>query len=94
MLALQGLMNSDPNRAMPILEKTLNGTASPKEKAKALFVLAQSGSPQAEEILARIAKAQSNPDLQRKAIQYLATFGGARSRRLWRKCTRAAATLP
>ncbi|MGH9742134.1 MAG: hypothetical protein ACRD51_07250, partial [Candidatus Acidiferrum sp.] len=32
MLAITGLMNSDPQRAMPLLEKVLNGTGSPKEK--------------------------------------------------------------
>jgi hypothetical protein len=76
MLAIQGLMNSDPERALPLLEKVLNGTATPKEKSKALFVIAQSGSPQAQEILVRVAKGQSNPDLQRKAIEYLGIFGG------------------
>jgi hypothetical protein len=45
MLAIQGLMNSDPDRALPLLEKVLNGTGTPKEKSKALFVIAQSGSP-------------------------------------------------
>jgi len=79
MLAIQGLMNSEPERAMPLLEKVLNGSASPKEKSKALFVLAQSGSPQGREIIARIAKGQSNPDLQRKAVEYLGLFGGAES---------------
>jgi hypothetical protein len=75
-LALQGLMRSDPERAMPILEKILNGPSSPKEKSKALFMVAQSGSPQAQAILVRVAKGQSNPDLQRKAIEYLGIFGG------------------
>jgi HEAT repeat protein len=79
MLAIQGLMNSDPERAMPLLEKVLNGSASPKEKSKALFVLAQSGSPQGREIIAKIAKGQSNPDLQRKAVEYLGLFGGPES---------------
>src|ERR1700690_181619 len=79
MLALQGLMNSDPGKAIPMVEKMLNGSASPKDKSKALFVLAQSGSPEAQEVLARVAKGQSNPDMQRKAIQYLATFGGQRA---------------
>src|SRR5215471_4507545 len=37
MLAIQGLMNSDPERAMPLLEKVVNGSSSTKEKAKALF---------------------------------------------------------
>jgi len=82
LLAIRGLMNSDPERAMPLLGKVLeNGAASPKEKSQALFVLAQSGSPQAREILGKIARGQSNPDLQRKAIQYLAMFGGAESRK-------------
>jgi hypothetical protein len=78
MLAIQGLMNSDPERAMPLLEKVLNGAGSPREKSKALFVIAQSGSPQARVILVRIAKGNSNPELQRKAIEYLGIFGGVR----------------
>jgi hypothetical protein len=81
MLAIQGLMNSDPERAMPLLEKVLNGSASPKEKSKALFVMAQNGSPQSREILGRIARGQSNPDLQRKAVEYLGIFGGAEARK-------------
>ncbi|MGB8475066.1 MAG: HEAT repeat domain-containing protein [Candidatus Acidiferrum sp.] len=80
MLAIQGLMNSDPQRAMPLLEKVLNGTGSPKEKSKALFVLAQNGSAQSREILARIARGESNPDLQRKAVEYLGLFGGQQAR--------------
>ncbi len=81
MLAIQGLMNSDPERAMPLLEKVLNGSASPKEKSKALFVMAQNGSPQSREILGRIARGQSNPELQRKAVEYLGIFGGSESRK-------------
>jgi hypothetical protein len=80
MLAIQGLMNSDPQRAMPLLEKVLTGPASPKEKSKALFVLAQSGSAQSREILGRIARGESNPDLQRKAVEYLGLFGGQQAR--------------
>ena len=82
MLALRGIMNSDPEKAVPLLGKRLeSASASPKEKSQALFVLAQSGSPQAREILGRVARGQNNPDLQRKAIQYLAMFGGAESRK-------------
>jgi HEAT repeat protein len=83
MLALRGIMNSDPERAMPLLGKRLeSGSATPKEKSQALFILAQSGSPQAREILGKIARGQSNPELQSKAIQYLAMFGGADSRKI------------
>ena len=81
MLAIQSLMNSDPERAMPLLEKVLQGPASPKEKSKAMFVLAQSGSPQGREIIGRIARGQSNPELQRKAVEYLGIFGGAEARK-------------
>ena len=81
MLALQGLINSDPERAIPFLGKVLEGSGSPKEKSKALFVLAQSGRPEAREILGKIARGQSNPDLQGKAIQYLGLFGGAEARK-------------
>ena len=77
MLAIQGLMNSDPDRALPLLEKVLNGTGTPREKSKALFVIAQSGKPEARQILGRIASGQSNPELQRKAVEYLGMFGGS-----------------
>jgi HEAT repeats len=78
-LALQGIMNSDPQRGIPLIEKYLSGSASPKDKSKALFVLAQNGSPQSQEVLARIARGQSNPDLQGKAIEYLGMSGAKRS---------------
>jgi hypothetical protein len=81
MLAIQGLMNSDPDRALPLLEKVLNGAGTPREKSKALFVIAQSGKPEARQILVRIAGGQSNPDLQRKAVEYLGMFGGGEARK-------------
>jgi HEAT repeat protein len=82
LLAIQGLMNSNSERAIPLLEKVLNGTGSPQEKSKALFVLAQSGEPKAMEVVGRVARGQSNPELQRKAVEYLGTFGGPESEKL------------
>jgi hypothetical protein len=79
-LALRGIMQGDPARGVPMVETFLNGPASPKLKSNALFLLGQNGSPQAQEVLAKIAKGQSNPDLQRKAVQYLGMFGGQQSR--------------
>jgi hypothetical protein len=78
-LALQGLMNSDPERGIQIIEKRLSGPASPKDKSKMLFVLAQNGSPKAQELLGKIAQGQTNPELQRKAVEYLGIFGGNHS---------------
>jgi HEAT repeat protein len=82
MLALQGMMNCCPEKALPVLEKMLNSAESPKLKSKALFVIAQSGSPEAKQILGHIASGQSNPDLQRKAVEYLGEFGGSDSRKI------------
>ena len=80
LLVLNGLQNSAPDEAIPMLQKVLQGTSSPKLKARALFVLAQSNSPKAREVLVSIAKGNSNPDLQMKAIQYLGIHGGPESR--------------
>ena len=80
LMALNGLMNSDPEQAIPMLEKFLSGSDSPRLKARALFVLAESGSPRAREVLAQIARGGSNPDLQMRAIKYLGLFGGKESR--------------
>jgi HEAT repeats len=81
-LALQGIMNNDPSKGIPLVEKYLNGSASPKEKTKALFLLVQTGSPQAQQMLATIARGQSNPELQRKAVEYLGMTGSKDSGKL------------
>ena len=80
LMALNGLMNSDPQKALPLLRRFLESSQSPKLRDRALFVLAQSGSPEAREILVGVARGESHPDMQRKAIQYLSLFGGAESR--------------
>jgi HEAT repeat protein len=80
LLALQALQNTSPEQAVPILEKTIEGTASPKVKQRALFVLAQSNSPRAREVLRNYAKGSSTPELQIQAIRYLGVHGGPESR--------------
>ena len=72
LLAIQGLQHSSPEQAIPLLEKILGSSNSPRVKERALYVLALSNSPRAQEILLGIAKGAGNPDLQRKAIDYLA----------------------
>jgi len=71
LMALNALVNSDPDRALPILENLLKGSQPPRLKERALFVLAQSGSPRAQQLLDQVARGNGNPDLQLKAIQYL-----------------------
>jgi len=80
LMALNGCMNSDPERCIPLLEKFLQGSQSLKLKERALFVLSQSGKPHAREIVANVAKGNSNPDLQMKALNDLGLFGGKDSR--------------
>lgn len=79
-LALNGLQNSAPDQAIPVLQKILDSPASPKLKERALYVLAQSNSAQSREILKNIAKGGSTPELQNRAIQYLGVHGGRESR--------------
>ena len=71
-LAMQGLMNTDPSRAIPLLEGVLNGTNSLGVKQRALYILALSKDPKAHQILLNYAKGAGNPDLQLEAIRYLA----------------------
>ena len=76
--AVNALMNQDSEEAIPILEKLLQGRSDcPKVRKQALFVLAQSSSPKARDLMARIARGESNPDLQREAIRNLGIHGGA-----------------
>src|SRR5262249_25920224 len=68
-LAINGLMQSDPERGYPLLEGILKGSSSPKVKRNALYVLAQSSSPKAQALLEQIARGSANPDLQVMAIR-------------------------
>jgi len=79
LMAINGLMNSDPDRAIPILEGILNGHQPVKLKDRALFVLSQSGSQHALDIVARTAKS-GPPELRGRALRYLGIMGGDRNR--------------
>ena len=71
LLALRSVMQTDPDKGVPIIEKMLAGGATPRVRDRALFVLAQSRSPKAHDIIANTAKNNANPDLQIRAIRYL-----------------------
>lgn len=79
LMALNSLARADDQRAIPMLEKIVNGTGSPRLKERALFVLAQNGSPEARQIVIRIARG-GNPDLQARAVQHAGAFGGPESK--------------
>ncbi|MEO8026807.1 MAG: HEAT repeat domain-containing protein [Bryobacteraceae bacterium] len=84
LLAINSLIQSDPERAVPLLEKLLTDPKNGlKLKERALFVLAQSRSDKSRQIVASYAKgSSSNPDLQLKAVEYLGIYGSKESRGL------------
>ena len=82
LLALDSLLHSDAEQALPMLEKMVSGQQSIHLKKRALFVLSQSKSPKAREILTSVAKGSSEPDLQLEALRYLGMLGGAEDRKL------------
>jgi hypothetical protein len=79
MLALNSLLNRDPATALPLLRGILSGNQPLRVKKHALFVLAQSKSPEAEGILRDAALGKLDPQLQGQAIQAMAVFQGKRA---------------
>jgi hypothetical protein len=75
LLALQGLQQTAPERAVPMLVKVLSDVGSLRLKERALFVLSQSAAPEARTTLEKVARGPGNPELQVKAVQYIAMSG-------------------
>ena len=74
LLALNSLMNTDPDRSVPMLEKLLKSSNSPRLKERALFVLAQNRSQRSRELLA---EARSMSKEQNHAVAHgSSTFSG------------------
>lgn len=82
LLALRGMMQSEPETTLPILEKLLAGNSSVLVKDRALFVLGQSRATRAREVLANVARRGPNPDLQVRAIRYLGMRSDPESRQV------------
>jgi len=74
--ALDGLMQVEPERAVPILERFLAGDHSLRLKERALFVLAQSDTPRARQILVETVRSGKPPELRLKAVEQLGVAGG------------------
>ncbi|HLH16632.1 MAG TPA: HEAT repeat domain-containing protein [Bryobacteraceae bacterium] len=71
LIALNGLMQSDPERALPLLENLLKSNQPPRIKKRVVYVLAASDSSKAQALLEQVARGRGNPDVQLAAIQYL-----------------------
>jgi HEAT repeat protein len=75
LLALNGLQQADPQKAVPLLEKMIHSTECVKIRSQALFVLAQSNSPEAREAITKMARGEGvNPLVQERAIQSLGMY--------------------
>jgi HEAT repeat protein len=72
--ALEGLMAQPSERAVPILKKVLAGPQSTLVKQRALFVLGQTNSPEARQILAQTARS-TDPALRAEAIRSIGIGG-------------------
>ncbi|HEV2711270.1 MAG TPA: HEAT repeat domain-containing protein [Edaphobacter sp.] len=77
-LALNSMLNQDPAKAIPVLRDILNGNQSLGVKKHAIFVLAQSKSPEAQAMLHDLVTGKKDPELQRQAIMMMALFQGKR----------------
>jgi len=81
LMALSGMMDSDPDQALRIGEEILRGTQKAKVKDRVLFVFTQSGDPKAISIVSKAAKDGKSPELQTRAVRYLAIAGGDDTRK-------------
>ncbi|HEY7643158.1 MAG TPA: HEAT repeat domain-containing protein [Steroidobacteraceae bacterium] len=76
--AIEGLMSQPAERALPIIKKVLNGSQTTLVKKRALFVLSQIDSPEAEEILLQTSRSQ-DAALRREAIRNIGIGGHEKS---------------
>jgi HEAT repeat protein len=74
-MALQGLLNAPPERALPLLKKVLAGERSIKVKKRALFVLSQLDTEDALNVVVDTAKSAREPELRGEAIRMLGISG-------------------
>ena len=80
LLAVDSLLLTKPNVAVPALRGVLDGDSPTALKERALFVLTQSPSPEAHKLVASVARDGKNDDVRYRAIQYLGMLGGREAR--------------
>lgn len=76
--ALEGLMAQPGERALPIIKKVLAGQQSQLVKQRALFVLSQIDSPEAQQILMQSARS-TDPAMRGEAIRAIGIGGDSKS---------------
>ncbi len=76
--AIEGLMSQPAERALPIIRKVLAGSQTTLIKQRALFVLSQLDSPEAEQILLQTSRS-TNAALRKEAIRSIGIGGNRNS---------------
>lgn len=79
LIALSAVLRRDPASGIPLLRGILSGNDPIRVKKHALFVLAQSKTPEADSILRDAALGKLDPQLQSQAIQTMAVFQGKKA---------------
>ncbi|HET6361078.1 MAG TPA: HEAT repeat domain-containing protein [Gemmatimonadota bacterium] len=71
--ALNALMEMDPERALPVLEKVLarRDACSETLREKAIFIVAEGESPRATDILLEVARTDPHPEVRGQAVFWL-----------------------
>lgn len=80
--ALSRLMDSDPERALPLVMDTLRNTDSESVRRDALFVLSMSDEPGSQQVIADFARDSKNAETQVTAIHMLGVAGTESSLKL------------
>ena len=75
MTALEALIAAPPQKALPIVQRVLEGNASDDLKERALFILSQIDLPEAEALLLETARSADDP-LREEAIRMIGIGGG------------------
>jgi HEAT repeat protein len=76
--AMEGLMAQPADRALPIIKKVLAGSQTTLVKQRALFVLSQLDTPEAEAVLLQTARS-SEPSLRSEAIRSIGIGGNGKA---------------
>jgi HEAT repeat protein len=76
--AMEGLMSQPAERALPIIKKVLAGSQTTLVKQRALFVLSQLESPEANQILVQTSRS-TNAALRKEAIRSIGIGGDRKS---------------
>jgi HEAT repeat protein len=77
--ALNALMNVEPERALPLLERMVRSDESLELRERALFILMQGGADAALDLVAEVARDDTDPEMRITALRNLGMFGGDRA---------------